>query len=175
MAVARARRRGTLGRPVSQKLFPPLPPELVRFVESGLSMLVATRGANLQPNAARAVGFKVGPDACHATLYLAAATSGGCAADLREGGPIAVTLSWPATHETVQIKGTAGAVREAAAEDRPFVENYREQLARALTPAGILPTITRRLRCWPALVVDLEIHEVFVQTPGPGAGARMSA
>ena len=156
------------------KLFPPLPPELATFAESGLSMHIGTRDGQLRPAVTRAVGLRVWPGGSQLTLYLAEATSRACVANLRENGKLAVTFSRPATHETVQIKGSVREVREATPEERPFVEDYRERFAQNLAPAGLPPRLTRRLRCWPAFAVDLEIEAVFAQTPGPGAGARMS-
>jgi hypothetical protein len=116
----------------------------------------------------------VWPGASQLTVYLAAATSGACVADLRENGRLAVTFSWPATHRTVQIKGSVREVREATQEERAFIEEYRERFAQGLAPAGLPLRLTRRLHCWPAFAVDVDIDAVFGQTPGPGAGARMS-
>jgi hypothetical protein len=164
-----------LRRSVSHRLFPPLPAELVEFSESGLSIQVATRDAALRPSSTRAVGVRVWPGASQLTVFLAAATSASCVADLRDNGKLALTLSLPATHETIQIKGTAREVRQASDDDGAFIERYREQFARRLVLVGLPSRIVLRLACWPAFAVDLDIAEVFAQTPGPGAGQRMSS
>jgi Pyridoxamine 5'-phosphate oxidase len=147
----------------------------VTFVESGLSVLVGTRDEELRPDAVRGVGIRVWPGSCRLTVFLAAATSARAVANARANGRIAVTLSHPPTHRTVQVKGTVMEVREAAADDRPLIEKYVGAFADILTIVGMPPQLTGRLNRWPAFAVDVDIAEVFAQTPGPGAGNRMSS
>lgn len=137
-------------------------------------MHVATRDAALRPSAVRGVGVKVWPDASHLTAYLPVATGATCAADLRDNGQIAITLSRPITHETIQIKGHARAVRDAGDDERAIVERYRASFGEELGVVGLPRHISARLGCWPAFAIDVEIVEVFAQTPGPGAGNRMA-
>jgi hypothetical protein len=147
----------------------------VTFVESGPSMLVGTRDNELVPDAVRAVGLRVWPGSSQITVYLAATTSARTAANARASRRLAVTVSHPPTHRTYQIKGAVLDVRDADAEDRQVIEKYVDDFADVLASVGLPRHITRRLACWPALAVDLDIEEVFAQTPGPGAGSRMSS
>ena len=158
---------------MSTRLFPPLPPELVTFAESGVSVLVATRDAALRPDAVRAMGVRVWPGASQLTVYLAAATSAQAIANLRDNGRLALTVSEMTTHVTVQIKGTVREVREAREDEREIVERYRAMFSDELAVVGLPPRISTRLSCWPAFAADLEIAEAFTQTPGPGAGDRL--
>ncbi len=34
--------------------------------------------------------------------------------------------------------------------------------------------IARRMIWWPSVAIEIEVADVFVQTPGPGAGARLA-
>lgn len=160
---------------MSHRFFPPLPPEVVTFAESGLSLLVGTRDEDLIPDSVRAVGIKIWPGSSQLTVFLPAATSARAVANARVTRQIAVTLSYPPTHRTIQIKGTVREVREAGADDRPVIEEYIGAFAEVLCSVGLSRHLTRRVTRWPAFAVDVEMVEVFAQTPGPGAGDRMSS
>lgn len=160
---------------MSDKFYPPLPPDIVTFVESGPSILVGTRDQELVPDAVRAVGLRMWAGSSRLTVYLAAATSGRAAANARANRRLAITVSHPPTHRTYQIKGTVLDVRDAGADDRAVIEKYIEDFADVLHSVGLPRHFTRRMARWPALAVDLDIGEVFAQTPGPGAGSRMSS
>jgi hypothetical protein len=96
---------------------------------------------------------------------------------LRDNGRIALTFEEIGTHETYQVKGRylshrpvepaeialAGATRERFARSVRSLSND-EQIA-ALMAASI-PS--------PGVAVEIGVDEVFVQTPGPGAGARIA-
>jgi Pyridoxamine 5'-phosphate oxidase len=160
---------------MAQRFYPPLPPDLVTFVEGAPSLLVGTRDERLRPDAVRAVGMRVWPGASQLTIYLAAATSARAVANARATGQLALTMAHPPTHQTYQIKGAVLDVREAGPEDRAAIERYVDDFAEVLAIVGLPRQLTRRLTAWPAFAVDLDIAEVFAQTPGPGAGSRMSS
>jgi hypothetical protein len=147
----------------------------VTFLESGLSLLVGTCDRDLQPEAVRAVGLRVWPGSSQLTIYLAAATSARAVANARETRQLAVTLSYPPTHRTLQIKGPVRDVREAGPAERELVDRYIEAFADNLAIVGLPRSTTRRMTRWPAFAVDIDIGEVFGQTPGPGAGNRMQS
>ncbi len=160
---------------MSHRFYPPLPPDIVAFVESGPSVLVGTRDQDLVPDAVRAVGLRVWPGSSQITVYLAAATSARAAANARSNRRMAVTVSHPPTHRTYQIKGVVLDVRDASADDRAVIEKYVDDFVDVLASVGLPRHITRSMNRWPAFAVDLDIGEVFAQTPGPGAGSRMSS
>lgn len=144
--------------------------ELLAFLQSGVSVLAGTRDPGLRPRATRGVGFVVRPDRRGLRVYLPAATAGEAIANLRACPRIAVTFNRPIDHRTVQIKGDVLAVAEAAPEERAITEAYRAAFVAALEPVGMAPPLVRRLACWPAWAVDVEITHLFKQTPGPDAG-----
>lgn len=151
-----------------------LPPELVDLLESGPSMLVATRDAERMPECTRAVGVRLHDDRARATLFLPRSVGARAAANLAIEPRLALTVSRPYDHRTYQIKGRTTAVRDATEEEREIVEGYRAALAVSLDVVGIPRRMTKRISMWPAYAIDLEITDVFDQTPGPGAGARLS-
>jgi hypothetical protein len=50
-----------------------------------------------------------------------------------------------------------------------FEKSIRNEL-----PPGVSPDFISQIAVpVPAVAVDIEVHEVYAQTPGPGAGARI--
>jgi hypothetical protein len=153
--------------------FPPLPDELVELITGGVSLLSGTCSADLVPESQRACGVRVWPGACKLTVFLPKATGEIAIANLRDNGRLAVTMSQIQTYRTVQVKGTVVAIRDAADEDRALIEHYGAGLRASLAWVGIPESVTRGLAFWPAWAVDLDIVNVFAQTPGPVAGVKM--
>jgi hypothetical protein len=153
---------------------PPLAAELASFITSGISVLVGTRDAHLVPESTRGVGVRVEAGGAEITVFLAEATSARALANLRDNGRIAVCFSRAIDHRSIQVKGPVISIRDGDAADRADVERWIEALARGWQEIGIPLAVSRRLARWPARAVRLRIEEVFVQTPGPGAGAPLA-
>jgi general stress protein 26 len=147
--------------------------ELASFLESGVSMQVGTRDARLLPEAVRGMGVRAERGGTRLTVFLPAATAERTLANLRDNGRIAVCFSRPEDHRTIQVKGRAVAVREADAAERALVERYRGSFAQSLLFVGVPLRVSLRAAHWPCRAVELEVEEVFQQTPGPGAGAPL--
>lgn len=148
-------------------------PELVQFVQSGISVLVGSRDARLMPDCSRAVGARVEDDGGTMTVYLPPVTSQVTLANLRDNGRIAVAFSRPADHRSVQVKGRVLEIREADAADREWIDRYRGELVQNWGFVGVPPRFTLRAVSWPSQAVRFRIESWFVQTPGPDAGAAL--
>ncbi|HLV66265.1 MAG TPA: hypothetical protein VKY73_10660 [Polyangiaceae bacterium] len=151
----------------------PLPEALTEFVEGGMSILVGTRDAALRPEASRGVGASVSPDRSRLTVYLNVAVADRTLANIDENGEIAVTFSRVVDHRTFQVKGKVLGVRRSGKKDRGIQEQWLAAFVEQLYLAGLPRSISRRLRFWPSVAVEFEIHDVFAQTPGPGAGRKL--
>jgi hypothetical protein len=149
------------------------PQDLVGFLESGVSVLVGTRDARLAPDATRAVGARLADDGGELMVFLPAATCATALANVGDNGRIAVCFSRAFDHRAVQVKGRAIEVRLAREQERALVDRYRAALAEELGHVGVPPRATLRWAHWPCHVVRLRVEGVFVQTPGPGAGAPL--
>ena len=145
-------------------------PELISHIESGVSMIVATRDAAFRPECARALGARVDP-AGTITVFLPSAVAGRCLANAAENGRIAVAFSRICDHHTIQIKGAVLSVGEADPSERPRVDHYRRVLAKELALAGLPEHVVFRICHWPCHSVVFRPESRFDQTPGPGAGA----
>lgn len=138
-----------------------------------MSLLAATCSAALVPESQRVAGIRVWPGACRLTVMLPRATGEIAVANLRENPRIAITMSQIPTHRTVQVKGNVLAVREADDEDRALIERWAAGFRASIAIIGVPEVVTQGLNLWPAWAVDVDIVNVFAQTPGPIAGVKM--
>ena len=147
--------------------------ELVEFIESGVSMLVATRDAALRPEVQRAVGAVVSADRASLTVYLTRGVSDRTLANLENNGQIALSSSRPYDHRGIQIKGRMLSIRDSTEADRVPQERYLAGFVENVYIVGLPRSVMRQLRIYPSVAVTMSIENVFVQTPGPGAGRRL--
>lgn len=144
--------------------------ELAEFLESGLSVIVGTRDRRLVPEATRGFGLRVEADGRELAVFLPRAWNARTFSNLRDNGRIAVSVSRPEDHRSVQVKGRLLELREAIDEDRDAIERYRERLVPSWGFVGIPPDATRRVAAWPCDVARIAVESLFEQTPGPLAG-----
>ena len=147
--------------------------EMMELIESGVSMVVGTRDQALRPECMRAMGATVCPGAESLKLYLQAQLAGRTRANLESNGLVAVTFSRIPDHHTVQLKGKVRSIREATAEDEAQSDRYLVAFAEQVALAGLPRSVVRCVRTRPSLTVEVEPHEIFLQTPGAGAGRRL--
>ena len=150
-----------------------LSPELARLVQSGVSILVGTRGASLTPEGLRAVGARVDAGGTEVTIFVPEATGARTFAHVADNACIAVCFCEIATHRTIQIKGRVLEMRPALESERPIVEGYRRSFAESLAFVGLPRRLTFRIAHWPARALRIGLEACFAQTPGPGAGERL--
>ncbi|MBP7243509.1 pyridoxamine 5'-phosphate oxidase family protein [Amaricoccus sp.] len=149
-------------------------PELARFIESGISVLVGTRDARLRPDCVRAAGVRADAAAGTLTVFLPAATAERALANLADNGRIAVTVTRAIDHRSLQIKGGVVEVRPSSPDEQSFIERYLELLAVDWGHVGVPRKSTRSMNAWPAYTVHLRAETLFEQTPGPDAGQRLT-
>jgi hypothetical protein len=147
--------------------------ELASFLESGVSILVGTRDARLFPECTRALGARVEAGGAELTIFLPDATSAVTVDNLRQNGRLAVAFSRAHDLRSFQLKGRLLELCPATESDRDRIERYRCAWAGALAVVGMPPRITLRVVHWPAQAVRVRVEAIFVQTPGPGAGAPL--
>ena len=88
---------------------------------------------------------------------------------------LALTVEDFPAHETYQFKGRYVRHRPMQRDDIDIVDRIRERFMKSMrtvfpvVPEGIVGAFISK----PALAVEFEVSEIYVQTPGPGAGARI--
>jgi hypothetical protein len=148
--------------------------ELVDFIARGVSVLVGTCDADSAPHAARAVGLQVHDDRRHATVYLPEVTAQHPVTNVAVNARVAVLVSQPVDHRSFQIKGSVIKVSPAQDDERARIEAYLTTFGRCLNSVGMPFELTHMLSHWPAIALELALEELFLQSPGPGAGQRLA-
>lgn len=146
---------------------------LQRALEIGRTVLVGTADARNVPSCCRAVAIASKDDLATATVYIPLAASPQTLQNLATTKRLAVALSHPIDHCSIQLKGTTTEVRLATDEEAPFVRSRLEGVADVLDNAGVPRRFVRSAAYWPAFAVTMRVDEIFEQTPGPHAGERL--
>jgi hypothetical protein len=135
--------------------------------------VAASRDARLRPQVVRAWGLKVGLDGASATICVGAARDSQTLANLQDNGAISVTMVVPSTYRMIQMKGQVISVAEPSAEQLARVEAHAAAFAEEVRPMGLSAEQARRFLSSDLVAVSFSVHEIYDQTPGPGAGARL--
>jgi len=80
------------------------------------------------------------------------------------------------SHEAYQLKGAYLSSRPASDDDVAFQEAHQAKLCAALCqwfPDEMAKAFILGLACRPSVAITFRVEEVFLQTPGPGAGTKM--
>jgi hypothetical protein len=155
-----------------------IPGKIVRFLEQHANTgFAGARDRDLVPCGCRVSAWRVHPDARTMTLFIPEPMVARVIASLEDNGQLAVTIGEHPTHETYQLKGRYLGHRGAEADDLPLVARFRERFVRSIRsgiPPGVPETYVGAAAVPdPVVVVDMDVHEVYLQTPGPGAGGRL--
>ena len=149
-----------------------LPPDLYALLDGPAIMYIATRNAALEPLSTLAFGLQSAGDDRELTVFVPAVLSPLVVENLRNNGQMAVELVQPSTHRALQIKGVWLGERRTTDDDRALLTRYHDMLLQELNLVGVPRSKWNRVAWWPAVALRMEVRDVFVQTPGPGAGRR---
>jgi len=154
-------------------LHPVLQGELVGFLQSGLSISVATRDAELTPEGTRAWAVNVDGDGTHVTAFLTEKTAAPHLRNLEANGHLALCFDRPSDSRACQLKGRFVDARSCLAPERDEIERQVRGFFADLAIIGVPPEVFEGWVRWPAVAVRMRVTDVFLQTPGPGAGERL--
>ena len=136
-------------------------------------MQVGTRDKDHRPEVLRAVGVSVGSDRSRLTVYVPAELAERTLANLEDNGELAITFSHVIDHRTLQLKGKLVSLRRSRRNERALQERWLAAFAEQLHMVGFSRRLALRIRIWPSLALELDVRDLFAQTPGPGAGRRI--
>lgn len=139
-------------------------------LSEGVSVLIGTVDADGYPACCRGVALTSADDFETLTVYFPVETGQQTVANVATTRRIAVAFSEPISHRSVQFKGTMRAVRVAREEEAVLIRERVERFASVLETIGTSRSLVRRITHWPAFALEVQIEEVFDQTPGPKAG-----
>ena len=147
---------------------------LRRYVESGLSMIVGTVDAEGYPAACRAIAAIANDDFSIVTVYVPVDFGQETIANVATTRRVAVVMTHPIDHGSVQFKGTTRGVRLARESEGELVRKRLDEFADILDQIGLPRRITRSITHWPAFAIEINVDQIFDQTPGPKAGQAIS-
>ena len=150
-----------------------IPPAMFELLQTGVSVVVGTRDATLMPECTRAWGIRVGKDRSSVTIFLTETISQKTLQNLRENGQIAISCTRPTDHVACQLKGRLRTIRQTAQRDREHSRNWHREFVGELVAIGVPAQLCESWITEPALAVEIEVTDVFHQTPGPGTGEKV--
>jgi len=144
------------------------------FLDRATVGLAGTRDRNRVPHVHRISGWRVEPDRRAMTCLVSDVFSRHLIDSLRDNGHFTVTIEEIGPHETYQVKGRYTGSRVCDPEDLAVHRQLRDRFGRVASATfGLEERFCRAFILEPAVAVTFEIDEIFVQTPGPGAGRRL--
>ena len=154
-----------------------IPGKILRFLDERANVgFAGTRDANLVPRGHRVSAWQVDGPGRTLTAFIPSSSADRFVEHVLDNGRIALTVEEVGTHETYQIKGRYLSHRPVRPTEVEIALRARERFARSLrslNPDERWATMMAASIPSPALAVEIEVQEVFLQTPGPGAGTRI--
>ena len=154
-----------------------IPDRVVEVIHGPAWMYAGSRDGRLCPAQTFVVGAVVHPDHETITFFVPESRSQRILSDLTSNGKVALAVSLT-THEAYQLKGVYISSRPTDAQERAVQEIYRAKLLSATIQAGYPEQIVKPLVLGyvyqPAVAITFRVEEIFLQTPGPEAGKKLS-
>ena len=153
-----------------------IPDRVLEVLHGPAFLSLGTRDRDLRPAHTFAVGAEVHDDRETVTVFIPKARSERILRDLEDNGRVALGIGL-ASHEAYQLKGTYLSSRPTNARDLARQEIYRAALLTSTLEAGFPAEIARPFTLGfaytPGIAITFCAEDIFLQTPGPGAGSRM--
>jgi hypothetical protein len=153
-----------------------IPGKIARFLDEQAKVAFAgTRDSNRVPFGHRVSGWNMGAGGRVLTAFVADGFTVGLVESLQDNGEFALTVEDFPSHETYQFKGRYLRHRPIEREDIAIVDGIRERFVKSIRtvypamPVGVASAFIAP----PALAVEFDVCEIYLQTPGPGAGTRL--
>jgi hypothetical protein len=154
-----------------------IPDRVVEVLHGPAWIQIGSRDEALHPAHTVVVGAMVHADRQTVTVFVPTARSGRVLRDLTGNGRIALGVAL-ASHEAYQLKGTYVSSRPTDDADRARQQAHRAAMLESALEAGYPEAIARPLvlgiAYTPGVAITFRAEEVFLQTPGPGAGTPLS-
>jgi len=153
-----------------------IPEKFVRFLEQRANVAFAgTRDHEHVPHGHRVCGWRVDADQRTLTALIPEPFTPHLVESLEDNGQFALTVEQFPSHETYQFKGRYLRHRPVQHDDVEVVNRVRERFVKSIRPifTDVPEPALKAFTPGPSLAVEFEVLEIYLQTPGPGAGARV--
>ncbi|HVY27947.1 MAG TPA: hypothetical protein VHB79_15430 [Polyangiaceae bacterium] len=146
---------------------------LEAWIREPIAVQVAATAPGHAPESAR--GFAIRLHGESLAVGLVDAQAPRLLAALRSATAVAINLTHPLTFHGRQFKGPLVDLEEPSAEAAEAAHEYFQSFALALAQIGLTAEQCRGMfKHGPTRWVRIRPTEMFNQTPGPGAGARLT-
>ena len=151
--------------------------EHAAFIQGPVSVIVASRSAELVTDIVRGCGCRVSRDRRHVTVLVEPGRASSLLEDVAANGMIAAVFSQPSTHRTIQLKATDACVVRVTAADRAAVRQHLQAWSEDLGRIGLDARFAAALHGGTGELVAIRFSPVaaYQQTPGPAAGQPLKA
>jgi hypothetical protein len=146
---------------------------ILEHLNQGMAIFFATRNAKLQPHTGTGLGALFDATNQVLTLFLNQAEAQTNLTDMAANGHIVVTLSSPVSARTVQMKGFLRNTRPLASDDAEILKNKYQKFTAELEAVGHTKYCVENLCLVPDLAITVQVTEIYDQTPGLKAGAKI--
>ena len=151
-----------------------IPEKLVDFLHGPHVMLLGTRSAKLRPSVGRILGAKADAENDHIAIFLPDLAGPRVLHDLGDNGMVALTVCDAISHEAYQFKGTFVDARPSDDQNMAVQDIYKSKMIVHHRQMGLPDGYWGDMLYYPSTAVTFEVKDVFVQTPGPGAGEKIA-
>jgi len=151
--------------------------KIVRFLEQRANVAFGgTRDRDLVPHGHRVSGWRVDADGRTLTALVPEQFIAHLVESLEDNGHFALTVEEFPSHETYQFKGRYLRHRPLRHDDVEVVDRIRERFVKNVRPiyTDAPEHFLKAFILKAHLAVEFEVLEIYLQTPGPGAGARLA-
>lgn len=147
--------------------------ENAAFIQTGVSISLASCGEARLPNLVRALGCKLLDGGRRLGVFVQTSSAAAVLDDIRSNGRIASVFSLPSTNRTLQLKGVDATVEAFDPEDVAIIERHLDAFVIEVEPEGVPEAVVRTVFAYrPEALVTVAFSpcSAFSQTPGPKAG-----
>jgi hypothetical protein len=148
-----------------------IPARLVDFMHGPVLTWVGTRDARLRPAVTWAFGVRASATTGEITAFVPDVEIDSTRDNLSQNGLVTLNVVHPVSHECYQFKGKLTGMRPTTDEERAVQEILRSKLEALLTMFP--PELVSGYIVAPSTTITFNVEQVFVQTPGPGAGRQL--
>jgi hypothetical protein len=147
--------------------------DVAAFLRQGVAVVAATRDGELRPEITRCWAPELSADGCSLRICMSVGPGSKTISNLEQNGELAATFTLPTTYRSVQVKGTLRELAEPTPQELARVEQHIEAFVDQAEQVGVPRIIGSRFAEPPFMAVTIEIHELYDQTPGAGAGRAL--
>jgi len=151
-------------------------PEALALFEGPISMVLGSSDAHKRPHFARAQGIRRGEAADEIVVLVPDVMADPIVHDVRENPNLATTISDIANFETRQFVGVCTGIDQAGEADLALCDTMLERSGEAVAmffgEEGA--NNWKRMVTRPAQALRIQVRNIYDQTPGERAGAKLS-